>query len=216
MVGFSILFTNFLPLALFAFLYYKGKNSWNKPLGTGTPTTRYGLQMLTSFLGGFVGSFLTLFLLFLSPAQDSIGKTWGIAALEELAKGIVPLLWTKKGRAISVKHVFFLFLSSALGFSLFENLLYTFRDSTILFIRSMTSLPLHLSLSGIFGFACGYSHFRYVSRTIWGFGAATLLHGLYNIGGEYGIGVSLSILSLALGIGGSLFIRTLSYRERRG
>ena len=196
-----------VPLVLFG-----GVSRWGKriPPRRSPLDQEAELSLLPSFLGGFVVAFPTLAILLALPPGEGYGTYLRLAAVEELGKAVVPMLLVRFRGTVSIRKTILLFVASGLGFSLFENILFLVKDPGLSLLRSFTSVPLHASLSAIFGFAYGYSRYQYRARTLWGGAAAVLLHGIYNAGWEYSLGipiggVPISILVLSIGIDGVLW-----------
>lgn len=191
-----------VPLLLWGGVNYWGKRIPSKP----SPSDgRTELSLLPHFLGGFVVAFPTLAVLLVLPPWEGYGSYIRLATVEEVGKALLPMIFVKMRGTVSIRKTIFLFVASALGFSLFENILFLIKDPEVSVIRSFTSVPLHATLSAIFGFAYGYSRYQYKARTLWGGSAAILLHGVYNAGWEYSIGIPMGILVLSIGISGVLW-----------
>lgn len=201
-----------LLVLLVPLLLFGGVNRWGKriPPRRSPSDQKAELSLLPSFLGGFVVAFPTLAVLLILPPGEGYGTYLRLAAVEELGKALVPMLLVRLRGTVSIRKTILLFVASALGFSLFENILFLVKDPGLSLLRSFTSVPLHAALSAIFGFAYGYSRYQYKARTLWGGAAAILLHGIYNAGWKYSMGIPIGgipigILVLSIGICGYLW-----------
>ncbi len=157
-----------------------------------------GVSLLLPFLGGFLIALPTLVLLLTLKPFIKPFFLWIllVAGIEEIAKAAVPMVITREQGLVSIRKTIFLFAASSLGFALFENLLYVFREPSISLFRGCTSVPLHVAVSLVFGFFYGYSRLYYRSRTIPGYLGAVFLHGVYNLGWENPSFPVVSILTL--------------------
>lgn len=68
----------------------------------------------------------------------------------------------------------------AVGFALFENLLYGFGRPEVMFIRTLTAVPLHVGAAGILGYVVGRHAFHPRVPLMAGYAPAVLIHGAYN------------------------------------
>ncbi len=191
-----------VPLFLFGWVY-----RWEKriPVRSYHPGQRSGLSLITAFWGGVVIAFPVLAILFMLPPWQGYGTYLRVATVEEVGKAILPIMLLKMQGTVSIRRTILLFMASALGFSLLENLLFLVKDPETSFIRSFTSVPLHAALSAIFGFAYGFSRYQYKGRTVWGGLAAIFLHGVYNIGLDFSVLIPFGVVVLSIGITGILW-----------
>jgi RsiW-degrading membrane proteinase PrsW (M82 family) len=87
----------------------------------------------------------------------------------------------------------------SMGFAFVENLLYGYRDATLLIERAFTAVPGHALFSGIMGYYIGLSKIEQGRRRAWGRGLvwAILLHGFYDF--FLVSGLSLWVIPLLVG-----------------
>jgi RsiW-degrading membrane proteinase PrsW (M82 family) len=212
----GVLLTICIPLALFGFLYYRAerafsaarhfswKNSFRYRTADAPDTSLYhskpfsGVSLIPPFLGGFLIALPALVLLLTLKPFIKPFLLWIllVAGIEEVAKAAIPLVISRERGIVSIQKTIFLFAASSLGFALFENILYVFREPSISLFRGCTSVPLHVAVSLVFGFSYGYSRLYYRSRTIPGYLGAVFFHGIYNLGWENSLFPGISILTL--------------------
>ncbi|MCX7788768.1 MAG: PrsW family intramembrane metalloprotease [Spirochaetes bacterium] len=192
-----------VPILLFTGVYIGEKRA---PAQSPRLGRSKGSPLILAFLGGGMIAFPVLALLLILPPWKGYGAYLRVAAVEEVGKAILPMILVRMRGTVSIRKTILLFVASALGFSLLENLLFLMKDPETSFFRSFTSVPLHGALSAIFGFAHGFSRFQYKSRTFWGGIVAILLHGMYNAGWEFSIAISVGVLIVSFTIAGSLWI----------
>jgi len=172
-----------------------------------------GSSLFLAFVGGGIVAFPVLVILLILPPWEGYGAYLRVAAVEEVGKAIVPMVLVRMKGTVSIRRTILLFVASALGFSLLENLLFLMKDPDTSFLRSFTSVPLHGALSAIFGFAYGFSRYQYKTRTFWGGLGAILLHGIYNAGWEFSVAIPVGVLIVSLGISGFLWVIALRLGE---
>lgn len=195
-----------VPLLLFRVVCHWEKDILVQSSSSIQPSSQpKGPSLLPAFLGGFMTALPVLALLLILPPWKGFYANLRVAAVEEVGKAIFPMILVRMRGTLSIRKTILLFVASALGFSLMENLLFLVKESESSLIRSFTSVPLHAALSAIFGFAHGFSRYQYKARTFWGGLAAILLHGFYNAGWELSTGIPLGVLILSLAIMGVLW-----------
>ena len=71
-------------------------------------------------------------------------------------------------------------IAASLGFAFFENILYSFGPASLMIVRGITAVPLHVSASGILGYYIGTTKATGKNRLATGLLWAVAVHGLYD------------------------------------